>query len=135
MRGVPGQVVADVEVEVAVAVEIGEGRRGRPVAIAAQSGALGGVLERAVAPVVKQGIRPEAGDEQVGAAVVVVVAHRHAEAVAAADPRRSRGGRRVLERAVAPVAEQAVAAGARTDRGRRDCRPCRKTGSVPPWTR
>ena len=34
--GVPDAVVADVEVEVAVVVQVGEGRRGRPVAVAAQ---------------------------------------------------------------------------------------------------
>ena len=55
MLGVPGQVVADVEVQVAVAVEVGEGGRGRPVAVAAQAGALGHVLERAVAPVAVAG--------------------------------------------------------------------------------
>ena len=37
-RRVPIDVVADIQVEVAVAVEIGEGRRGRPVAVAAQAG-------------------------------------------------------------------------------------------------
>ena len=34
---VPGRVVADVEVEVAVAVQVGQRRRGRPVASAAQA--------------------------------------------------------------------------------------------------
>ena len=90
MLGVPGQVVADIQIEVAVAVEVGEGGRGRPVARTAQSGAIGRVLERAVAPVVQQEIRPEPRDEQVGPAVVVVVAGGHAEAISAADPRDAR---------------------------------------------
>ena len=48
------QVMADVEVEVAVAVEVGErGRRG-PVAVAAEPDAVGDVLERPVAPVAQQ---------------------------------------------------------------------------------
>ena len=55
-HGVPGSVVADVEVEVAVAVEIGEGRRGRPVAVAPQTGFLRHILERAVAPVAIESI-------------------------------------------------------------------------------
>ena len=48
MLRVPGEVMADIKVEVAVAVEVGERRRGRPVAIAAQPGPQGDVLERAV---------------------------------------------------------------------------------------
>ena len=95
------------------------GRRpGRPV---------GHVLERPVAPVAIQRVRPPAGDEQVGAAVVVVVADGHPVAVAAAEPRDARRGRDVLERAVAAVAEQAVA----FDRDRGWLGP---GGNGPPWT-
>ncbi len=54
MRGVPGQVVADIQIEVAVTVEVGEGRRGRPVARTGQSGARGRVLERAIPPIAQQ---------------------------------------------------------------------------------
>ena len=43
------QVVADVKIEVAVAVQVGKGRRGRPVAIAGQPGLAGDVLKRSVA--------------------------------------------------------------------------------------
>ena len=50
-RRVPEHVVADVEVEVAVVVEVGEGRRGRPVARARQARARGDVLEGPVAAV------------------------------------------------------------------------------------
>ncbi len=42
-------------------------------------------------------------------AVVVVVAHGRAEAVSTRDPRDPRGVRRVLERPVPLVAEQAIA--------------------------
>ena len=108
MPDVPGQVMADIQVEVAVAVEIGEGRRGRPVAITAQPGAVGRVRERAVSLVVEQDVRPEPGDEQVGAAVAVVIAGGHAERVAATDPGDARRGRHIFKRAVAPVAKQAV---------------------------
>ena len=50
MVGVPDQVMADVQVEVAVAVQVGEGGRSRPVAVAAQPGAFGDVLERCRRP-------------------------------------------------------------------------------------
>ena len=93
--GVPVEVVADIEVEVAVVVEVGPGRRGRPVAVAAEPGLRGGVLEPAVAVVVIEGVGPPAGDEEVGAAVVVVVAHGDAVAVAAGQRGQAgRGGRR-----------------------------------------
>ena len=109
--GVPDDVVADVQVEVAVVVEVGEGRRRRPVAVAGQTRSLRDVLESPVPAIAIQGIGSPPGHEEVGVAVVVVVADRHAVAVAlghAADPR---GVRHVFERAVAAVAEQAVAPG------------------------
>ena len=43
--------MADVEVEIAVVVEVGERGGGGPVAIAGQAGPFGHVLERAIAPV------------------------------------------------------------------------------------
>ena len=118
--------MADVEVEVAVAVEVGEGRRGRPVAVAAQA-RVGSVTssKRAVAPVAVEGVGPPAGDEQVGVAVVVVVADGDAVAVAPGQPAMPDALGDVLERAVAPVAEQAVAA-------RRAS--CGLGGNGPPWT-
>ena len=91
MLGVPVRVVADVEVEVAVAVEVGERGGRRPVPVAPEAGPCGRVLERAVAPVVVEGVGVPAGDEEVGAAVVVVVADGDAVAVASGhglDPRR-----------------------------------------------
>ncbi len=101
--------MADVEIEVAVAVEVGKRRRGRPVAVAAQARAGRHVLERAVSLVAIKGIRPPAGDEEVGPAVVVVVADGDSVAVAPAHRGDARPGGHVLERAVAPVAEQPVA--------------------------
>ncbi len=109
MRRIPGQVVADIQIEVAVTVEVGEGGRGRPVAPAVQSGVSSRVLERAVAPIVQQEIRPEPRDEQIGPAVVVVIGAGHAEAISAANPRDPGALARILERPVSAVAEQAVA--------------------------
>jgi len=51
MLGVPNQVMADVEVEVAVVVEIGERGRGGPIAVAPQAGAIGDVLEGPVSSI------------------------------------------------------------------------------------
>ena len=121
---VPFEVMADIEVEVAVVVEVGPCRGGRPVAIAPQSGSRGGVLEAAVAQVVIEGIGPPAGDEEVGTAVVIVVADGDAVAVAAGEARPGRSGGHVLEPAVAAVAEEPVAEGCRAGGG----------GNCPPWT-
>jgi hypothetical protein len=48
MIGVPDEVVADVKVEVAVVIQVGEGGRGGPVAIATEAGAIGDFLESAI---------------------------------------------------------------------------------------
>ena len=45
MVGVPLEVMADIQVEVAVVVQVGEGRRGGPVAVARQAGRGRHVLE------------------------------------------------------------------------------------------
>ncbi len=66
--------MGDVEIEVAVAVEVGEDGRGRPVAFAPEPGEVGCVLEGAVPAVAVKRVRPPAGDEQVGISVVVDVA-------------------------------------------------------------
>ena len=90
---VPGEVVADVEVEIAVVVEVGERGGGRPVAIAGQAGLLGHVLEPAIAPVAEQGIGAPAREEEVGPAVVVEVGHRDPMAVASDHGRRCQPAR------------------------------------------
>ena len=90
MLGIPDEVMADVEVEVAVVVQVGEGGRCRPVAIAAQAGPVGDVLERPVPAVAIEGVRSPAGDEEVGMAVVVEVADGHAVSVTALSSGRCR---------------------------------------------
>ena len=82
---IPFEVMADIEVEVAIVVEVGPCRGRWPVAIAPQSGSGGGVFEAARAQVVIEGIRPPAGDEEVGTAVVIVVADGDTVAVAAGE--------------------------------------------------
>ena len=67
--------MADVEVEVAVVVQVGKRRRGGVVARAGQAGALGDVLEGAIAAVAVERVGLQPGHEQVGVAVVIVVAH------------------------------------------------------------
>ncbi len=86
------EVMADVEIKVAIAVEIGEGRRRGPVAIAAEARLAGDVLEPAVTPVAVKCVGTPAGHEQVGPAVIVEVARGHAVAITAreaGDARRS----------------------------------------------
>ena len=109
MLGVPDEVVADVEVEVAVVVQIGERGRGGPVAIAPETGAIRDILERPVPSVAVKGVRPPAGDEEVGTAVVVEVADGDPVAVASLHPGDAGPFGGVFERAIAAVAEQAVA--------------------------
>ena len=109
MVGIPLEVMADVEIQVAVVVQVGEGRRGRPVAIAPQPGRGRHILERAVPAVMVKGIRPPAGDEEVGAAIVIVVAHGHAVAIPLGRAGQARGLGDVLEAAVPAIPKEAVA--------------------------
>ena len=106
---VPRDVVADVQVEVAVAVEVGERRRRRPAAVSAQPPTGRHVLECAVATVSVQRVRPEAGDEEIGSSVVVHVADGGAVPVAAGHGGETRARGHVFKGAVALVAEQPVA--------------------------
>src|SRR5262249_52764373 len=108
--GVPRQVVADVEVEVAVAVQVGERGRGRPIPVATPARRVGHVPERAVTLVAIEGVGAPAGDEEVGTAVVVIIADRNAVPVARREVRDAGRGGGIREGAVAPVSEEAVAA-------------------------
>src|SRR3954447_21302896 len=80
---IPFQVVADIEVYIAIVVQVGPGRRARPISVAAKTGARGDILESAVAQVVIKGIAPPPRDEDVGATVIVKVTHGGPEPVAA----------------------------------------------------
>ncbi len=101
--------MANIKVEIAVVVEIGEGRRGRPVAITGKTGLLGDVFERAVAAVAIKRIRPKACDEQVGMAVVVIISHGDAVSIPARHGGDARCFGHVLERAVTSIAEEMIA--------------------------
>src|SRR5262249_40793406 len=79
--GIPSGVVADVQVEVAVAVEVGEGRRGGGGPRPGQARTLGHILEGLVAPIAEEGVPAQAGEEEVGPSVVVVIADGDAHAV------------------------------------------------------
>ena len=92
IAGIVEKVMADVEIQVAVAVQVGEGRRGRPVAIAAQSGLARHVLEPPVPFVAIECVRMPARDKQVRPAIVVVVTDRDSVTVA----RRERGDARAV---------------------------------------
>ena len=71
--GIVEKIVTDIEIEIAIAVQIGERGRSRPVAIAAQAYSGCDVLERSVAFVAIERVRMPAGDEEVGPAVIVIV--------------------------------------------------------------
>ena len=113
MRGVPDHVVANVEVEVAVVVEVGKRRRGRMVAAARQARALRDVLEGSIALVAVERIGHEPADEEIGPAVVVVVPHGHAMAVSLTprDPGDAGFLGDVFKCAVAPVPKEPIAGG------------------------
>ena len=111
--------MTDIEVEVAIAVEVGPSRRGGPVAVAAQAGAGSRILERSVATIVQKSVRLPTGDEQVGMAVVVVVADRDAVSISPRKPVQSGPLADILECSVATVPEQAVAGMADLQKGAR----------------
>src|SRR3954469_3206737 len=77
---VPTEVVAHIKVEVAVAIEVGKGRRGGPAPVAAEPGAVGHVLERPIAPVPQKNIGSPPRDEQIDITVVVKVTSSHTKA-------------------------------------------------------
>ena len=110
-RGVPDAVVRDEEVEPAVLVVVEEGRPHGPqravLGIARrEAGLRRHVLERPVPAVAVEDVRPQAGHEEVGVPVVVVVGGGDAVLVAlAGDPGSLR---HVLEREVAAVPEEPV---------------------------
>jgi hypothetical protein len=105
---VPGRVMADVEVEVAVAVQVGQCRRAGPIAPAAQPTRIRRVLEGAVAAVPVEGIRSPTSDEHVGVAVPVDVAHGHAVPVSGGKSADPRAVGHVLKGAVAAIVKQAI---------------------------
>src|ERR1035438_2690045 len=87
MLGIPLAVVGDEEIQQAVVVVVEPARRDRPHLPALQHGAADArfrryVAERAIAVVVEELIPVDVGEINVGPAVVIVVAHRHAHAVA-----------------------------------------------------
>ena len=127
---VPLQVMAYVEIEVAVTVQVGPGCRGRPVAVAAKPDLWGHVLEPAVTAVVVKGVGPPSRDEQIRKAVIVVVAHSNAETVTAGHLGQAGRGGGVLEPAVAAVAEKAVTKG-RVVRGGRKRPPLNRIDVEP----
>ena len=109
--------MTDIEVKVAVPVEVGPCRRGRPVAVAAQARAGRDVSNRPVSQVVIEGVGAPAGDEDIGPAIVVVIAH--GDPVPVTSGQFGQAGRRggVLEPAVAAIAEEAVTEGGRPGGG------------------
>ena len=109
--GIPHEVMAYIQIEIAVVVEIGPGCRGRPVAIAGQAHLGGDVGKSAVALIAIKGIRAPARDEEIGAAVVVKIADGNAVAVAARQLPDSSLLGHIVEGAVATVPEQSVARG------------------------
>ena len=83
MLGVPLHVMADIKIEVAIVIQVGKRRRRRVVAHAREPGTLGHVFEGAIAAVPVERVGREPADEEIGMAVVIVVANRHAQAVSA----------------------------------------------------
>ena len=99
----PGQIIADVQIQIAIAVVIEESGARSPTRVV-NTGHVREIDEMAGALVSQQNVPPDAGDVQIDIAIVVVIARGHPHAVAA-DIGAAAGGN-VLERAVAAIAEQ-----------------------------
>ena len=117
-------VVTDIQVEVAVIVNIGKRRRGRPVAVATKSRGRGHVFERRIASVVIKGVRAPAGHKEVGMSVVVVISYGNTVPVPSWKRLDFRPGRVIIKSAIAPVPKQPIAG----------VRPCGAGGNGPPCT-
>ena len=79
--GRPGDVVADEEIEIAVIVDVEEGRAGQPAVGPLGVGRGGDVVEVPLAVVAKQVAAADRRDVEIRVAVVVIIAHGHALAV------------------------------------------------------
>ena len=106
-RGAPVQIVRDEQIERTVAVIIDK-RGARAPAGARHAGARRDIFEVTAAVVSQQDIAPEVGDVQVGEAVVVEVAGRHAHSIPAYASAAPLG--HVFEGAVTAVEVQTVPA-------------------------
>src|SRR5678815_163562 len=102
-RSRPANVVADEQIEVAVAVVVEPGGARAPLVGAAADARYGGDVAEVTADVPEQVVDADGRDEQVGPAVVVVVRRRDAHAV---DVRGQPGGRGDVREA--PFAEVAI---------------------------
>jgi hypothetical protein len=102
---VPRPIVADVKIEISVAIQVGKCGRGRKISVAAQPCGLGHVFECAVAPVVVESVASPSSDEEIRVSVVVVVSNRDSVPVAPHQARDSRPLGGVFERAIASVTE------------------------------
>jgi len=104
--GVPLDIVDDKEVEMAVAIVVEPSGADGPAAVVVKPGLRGDVFEAALAEVAIEGDAAEAGDEQIGEAVVVVVAGGGGDIVAGAG--EAGGGGTVGKQEVTVVVEEAV---------------------------
>src|ERR1700722_600684 len=111
--------MADIEVEVAVVVEVGPCGGSGPITIAPQSGGGGGVFKAALAGVVIEGVGPPARDKKVGSAVVIVVTDGDPVAVPAGQLGESGRHGRIVKAAVAAVAKEPVPEDGRSRRRRK----------------
>jgi hypothetical protein len=112
MLGIPLAVVGDEQIQQPVVVVIDPGGGYRPhflagVSAAAHAGLRRHIGKRAIAVVVEELVAVDVGDEDVGPAVVIIVADGNAHAVTGAGQPGLFGD--VGERQVAVVVEQAVA--------------------------
>ncbi len=100
-------VVGHEEVQIAAALDIQKARPGADLAGAGHAGLLGHRGKRAVAVVAVQHMGAKVGNEQVGPAIIVVVAHGNPQAVAGVAHPGLLG--HILEAEVAQVAVQGIA--------------------------
>ena len=132
--GIPDHVVADVQVEVAVVIEVGESGRCRPIAVARQARRPRHILESPVPSIAIQAIGSPPGQKEVGMAVVVVIADGDAVSISLGHSADSRGVRHIFECPVAAVAKQPVSPWRLSGIGG-NRPPCtRKTSSQPSWS-
>ena len=123
---IPLRVMANIEIEIAVIIKIGESRGRRPVSVSAETRGCGAIFKGPVASVAVECVRTPTSDEQVWVAVMIIISHGNTVPVATRHAGDSGLDADILECAVSSITEEPV----QRARGRGRWRKCPALNAV-----